>query len=152
MISVGLDSNILAYLAGVDRVPEDAEKIAEARRILGRLSGKARCVAPIQALGELVIVLIRSGASRIEARDIALRFEQNFQTADSNTETLITALDLIVAHKLQFWDATIINACANAGCTMLLSEDMQDGFVWRGITITNPFLKAGRARMLAAIK
>jgi predicted nucleic acid-binding protein len=151
MISVGFDSNILAYLAGVDRVPEDAEKIAEARRILGRLSGKARCVAPVQTLGELVIVLIRSGASRIEARDIALRFEQNFQTADSNTETLITALDLVVAHKLQFWDATIVNACANAGCTMLLSEDMQDGFVWRGITITNPFLKAGLDRLMAAI-
>jgi predicted nucleic acid-binding protein len=152
MISVGFDSNILAYLAGVDRVPEDANKIVETRRILGLLSGKARCVAPVQTLGELVIVLTRSGASRIEARDIALRFEQNFQTADSNTETLITALDLVVAHKLQFWDATIVNACANAGCTLLLSEDMQDGFVWRGLTITNPFLKVGLDRMLAAIK
>jgi predicted nucleic acid-binding protein len=26
-----------------------------------------------------------------------------------------------------------------ADCRLLLSEDMQDGFIWHGVTIANPF-------------
>ncbi len=27
-----------------------------------------------------------------------------------------------------------------ADCTLLLTEDMQDGFTWRGVTVRNPFV------------
>jgi predicted nucleic acid-binding protein len=33
----------------------------------------------------------------------------------------------------------MLAAAAQAGCRLLLSEDMQDGFTWRGVTIRNPF-------------
>ena len=52
--------------------------------------------------------------------------------------TFAAALDLVIEHRLQFWDALIVNAAAEAGCTLLLSEDMQDGFMIRGVTIVNP--------------
>jgi len=29
---------------------------------------------------------------------------------------------------------------ADAGCRLLLSEDLQHGFTWRGVTVVNPFL------------
>ena len=48
-------------------------------------------------------------------------------------------VDLATEHKLQFWDALILNVAADAGCSLLLSEDMQDGFAWRGVTVVNPF-------------
>ena len=45
------------------------------------------------------------------------------------TEAVLTwAIDIAVEHGLAIWDATIL-AAAEAGCRMLLSEDMQDGFV-----------------------
>ena len=28
---------------------------------------------------------------------------------------------------------------ADAGCRLLLSEDLQDGFTWRGVTVVDPF-------------
>ena len=38
-----------------------------------------------------------------------------------------------------FDDALIVAAALGAGCTRLLSEDMQDGHRIEGLTIANPF-------------
>jgi len=38
-------------------------------------------------------------------------------------------------------DAIILAAAADSGCRLLLSEDLQDGFSWRGVTVTNPCAK-----------
>lgn len=135
---IAFDSNILAYLAGVHRVAEDGAKIDRARTVLVSLAGRAALIAPVQALGELLVVLIRAGTSCEEARAIVLRFRETFACADTAEATLLSAMDLVVTHKLQLWDALILSASAEAGCAILLSEDMQDGFVWRGVTVRNP--------------
>jgi predicted nucleic acid-binding protein len=135
---IAFDTNILAYLAGVDRAPEDGRKIDLARAALAGMAGRATLIAPTQTLGELFVVLLRAGAPREEARAIVLRFRETFAGADTSDQTLLSALDLAVAHKLQLWDALILSAAADAGCARLLSEDMQEGFVWRGVTVTNP--------------
>jgi predicted nucleic acid-binding protein len=36
-------------------------------------------------------------------------------------------------------DAVMLSVAADAGCRLVLSEDLQDGFTWRGVTVTNPF-------------
>jgi len=48
-------------------------------------------------------------------------------------------MDLAAEHGLSIWDSVILAASAEAGCRLLLSEDLQDGFTWRGVTVTNPF-------------
>lgn len=70
MTRVGLDSNILAYLAGVSRVAEDDAKIDRVREIIGRLSKTASLVAPTQALGELFVVLRQARHERGQDRFI----------------------------------------------------------------------------------
>jgi predicted nucleic acid-binding protein len=52
---------------------------------------------------------------------------------------MLAAADLAVTHQLGIWDAVILCAAAEADCHLLLSEDMQDGFIWQGVTIANPF-------------
>jgi len=136
---IAFDTNVLAYIAGVDRHADDGPKVEAARTLLKQLSGRATLIAPVQALGELVVVLTRAGASRDEARETVLRMAQSFAMADSNRSALLSALDLAAAHKLQFWDALIINAAAEAGSALLLSEDMSSGFAWRGTVVVNPF-------------
>ncbi len=139
MTRIAFDTNVLAYIAGVDRHADDGPKVEAARTLLKQLSGRATLIAPVQALGELVVVLTRAGASRDEARETVLRMAQSFAMADSNRSALLSALDLAAAHKLQFWDALIINAAAEAGSALLLSEDMSSGFAWRGTVVVNPF-------------
>lgn len=139
MTRVALDSNILAYLAGVSRTAEDEDKIAKSRNLVARLAASVSLIAPAQTLGELFVVLRRSGASAEEARETLLKFAEAFGTSASESRTALSAADLVVDHKLQFWDALIVTAAADAGCTLLLSEDMRHGFVTRSLTIVNPF-------------
>ncbi len=138
MTRVALDTNILAYLAGVSRDARDDAKINRARDLISRLGDKVSLVAPAQTLGELFVVLRRSGASAGEARAILVEFSEAFATSASEIRTALAAADLVVDHQLQFWDALIVTAAAEAGCSLLLSEDMQDGFVARGLTLVNP--------------
>jgi predicted nucleic acid-binding protein len=63
---------------------------------------------------------------------------------------MLAAADLAVNHQLGIWDAVILCAAAEAGCRLLLSEDMQDGFIWQGVTVTNPFA-ASRHPLLEAM-
>jgi predicted nucleic acid-binding protein len=46
---------------------------------------------------------------------------------------------LAVMHQYALWDAIMLAASAQAGCRLLLSEDMQAGFIWRGVAIQHPF-------------
>ena len=49
------------------------------------------------------------------------------------------AADLATDHRLGTWDAVILSAASQAGCRLLLSEDLQEGFTWAGVTVVNPF-------------
>ena len=95
------------------------------------------------------MVLRRSGATSEQAREILLEFAEAFGTSASETRTALSAADLVVDHKLQFWDALILTAAADAGCALLLSEDMQHGFVTRGLTIVNPLAKETHPKLAA---
>ena len=59
-----------------------------------------------------------------------------------------SALDLAQDHRLAIWDSLILSVAAEHRCRVLLSEDMQDGFVWSGVTVINPF--AARPHVLLA--
>ena len=50
------------------------------------------------------------------------------------------ALDLQVRYRYGFYDSLIIAAALDAGCTLLYSEDLQDGQRIEGLTIENPFV------------
>ena|SRR5438445_9567558 len=152
MTRVALDSNILAYLAGVVRAAEDEAKVERLRSLIEQLSGRVSLVAPVQALGELFVVMRRAGASPEEARDVLIEFAAAFGGAVSEMRTALAAADLVVDHQLQFWDALIVTAAAEAGCTLLLSEDMQDGFVARGLTIANPLADAAHPKIATLLK
>ena len=82
------------------------------------------------------ILAYLAGVSRTRAT--LLEFAHAFGSSVSETRTALAAADLGVDHKLQFWDGLILTAAAEAGCALLLSEDMLDGFVTRGLTVINP--------------
>jgi predicted nucleic acid-binding protein len=149
---VALDSNILAYLAGVSRNAADDHKIAVVRSLLRQINESASLIAPLQALGELFVVLRRSGLASDEARQIVLEFTETLASAPSTERTMLAALDLVVDHKLQFWDSLIISVAAEAGCGLLLSEDMQHGFVVRGMTVVNPLAPKPHPKLKAILQ
>jgi len=52
---------------------------------------------------------------------------------------MLSAIDLAGDHRLSIWDSVVISVASEAGCRLLLSEDLQDGFTWGGVTVANPF-------------
>jgi predicted nucleic acid-binding protein len=144
---IAFDSNILIYIAGLSRTEDDLRKQASLGEIIARLSEAADIVAPAQALGEVYHVCQRKGWSRERSREFVLVLNQSFKVVGSKPDSFLEAVDLATDHKLQFWDALILNVVADAGCTLLLSEDMQDGFAWRGVTVADPFAKKMHRRL-----
>jgi predicted nucleic acid-binding protein len=134
-VRVAVDTNVLAYGEGMG----DAERAHVAREVVGRIAVKD-IVVPVQVLGELFNVLTRKGGLSAErARAIVLNMVDSFDLAATTPEILVQALELSVDQHLTIWDAIILCAASSAGCRLLLSEDMQDGFTWAGVTVVNPF-------------
>lgn len=129
------DTNVLVYAEGVD----DAVRQARAYDLATRIAADAG-VIPTQVLGELFHVLVRkAGRSKAQARDALLAWRSSFSVIGTVPGTLFLAADLAADHDLRIWDAIVIATAASAGCSVLFSEDLQDGFSWGGLTIVNPF-------------
>jgi predicted nucleic acid-binding protein len=134
-VKIALDTNILAYAEGLDDV-EKRDNVLETLRNLPQETA----IIPVQVLGELFNVLTRkAGRSRREAREALLGWRDAFPIVETAPETMLAAADLATDHELGIWDAVILSVAAAAGCRLLLSEDLQDGFTWGGVTVANPF-------------
>ena len=143
---VALDTNILAYAEGVNRL----EKRDETLTLLQRLPEHA-VVVPAQALGELFNVLVlKARRSRDAARMAILAWRDAYAVADTSAAVMVNAVDLAHDHQMRIWDAVMLSVAAEADCRLLLSEDLQDGFTWRGVTVANPFA-ASRHVLLDAL-
>lgn len=131
-----LDTNILAYAEGVNGLLMKKAALD----LVGKLPQRS-VVLPVQVLGELFQVLVRkAGRSPADARNAILGWRNAFVLLETLPAILMSAMDLAV-HQFSIWDAVILSAAAEADCQLLLSEDMQDGFVWKGVTVVNPFTK-----------
>ncbi|MFC6791120.1 PIN domain-containing protein [Methylobacterium komagatae] len=134
-MKVAFDTNVLMYAEGIDTV----EKRDIAIGVIGEIP-RDKAVIPLQALGESFHVLIRKGKrTRSEARTTILNWIDTYSTVPTTAEVLAAAADLAAEHRLAIWDAVILAAASQAGCRLLLTEDLQDGFRWGGVTIANPF-------------
>jgi predicted nucleic acid-binding protein len=146
-VKIAFDSNVLIYAARVWKVEADKEKSSRLDPILVALHDKAEIVVPFQVLGECYNVMHRYGYARDRCRAIIQDWCEQFQTVPNSATTFDAALDLATEHKLQFWDALILSAAADAGCSLLLSEDLQAGFTWRGVRVVDPFAKKMDVRL-----
>lgn len=130
-----IDTNVLAYAEGAG----DERRKRMARELLIRLADD-QTVLPVQVLGELYRVLVgKCHFSGELAKEALLRWSDTFQVRDSSWAAMRSALDLAQDHQLAIWDSLILSVAAEHRCRVLLSEDMQEGFVWGGVTIVNPF-------------
>jgi predicted nucleic acid-binding protein len=135
-VRAALDSNIIIYAEDmfVDRRRDLALKLI-ADVPAGRL------VVPMQAAGEALNWLIRKG--KVPKALATLRVQgwlDKFEVQQTTPEVFAGACELVSHHDFQVWDAVILSAAAHSEAEILLSEDMQDGFRWRGVTVVNPFL------------
>jgi predicted nucleic acid-binding protein len=134
---LALDTNVLGYAEGVN----GAAMRRAALEIIEKLPADSTFL-PVQVLAELFHVLVRkAGRSPQRARAAILSWQDTFPVIETSGPVLLGAMDLATGHGLSLGDAVICAAAWAAGCRLLLSEDLQAGFTWNGVTIANPFSK-----------
>jgi predicted nucleic acid-binding protein len=143
---VALDTNVLAYAEGVN----GAQMRKAALELVERLP-EGTALLPVQTLGELFNLLVRKAKrSPGRARKAILSWRDAFPLIETSVDVMLAAADLATDHRLSIWDSVVLSAAAESGCRLLLTEDMQEGFTWKGVTVTDPFATS-KHELLAAL-
>lgn len=136
-IKTFVDTNVLVYAH--DAAAGQRHLIA--RTVLTELWDTRSGSLSTQVLQEFYAVATRKlkpALPRAETRAIVAAYGEWCDVA-TEPQLIIAASRLEEEHTLGFWDALIIQAAIRAGAQRLLSEDLQDGRRFGGMTIENPF-------------
>jgi predicted nucleic acid-binding protein len=129
------DTNVFVY--AVD--PREPIKQNTAQRIIDALQGRSEQIA-LQLVSEFQNVATRKlKMPRLLAATISMNLLDGFSTFSASRTAVRLALAEMAAGRLSYWDALMLASAAEAGCTAMLSEDMQDGRTIFGVQIVNPF-------------
>jgi predicted nucleic acid-binding protein len=129
------DTNVLVYA-------DDKAAPAKQRRTLELVAEHRRAgtgVVSLQVLQEYFVTVTRKLGvdAGIVRRKVELLAE--FDVAATDVLDILAAIDLHRLHGFSFWDALILRAAKQAGCSVLLSEDFQESREIDGIQVVNPF-------------
>jgi predicted nucleic acid-binding protein len=129
------DTNILVYA-------DDKAVPAKQRRALDLVAEHRRArtgVVSLQVLQEYFVTVTRKlhVDSSIARRKVELLAE--FDVSAPELADILAAIDLHRLHGFSFWDALVLRAAKQAGCSVVFSEDMQNARAIDGLEIVNPF-------------
>ena len=146
-----LDSNLLVY--SVDSTAGVRHALA-VRIVLAATT--CDCWLTLQAVSEFYAVttrkgLIPSAVAAARANDWLIAFPHRALSIGA----VRTALTDAASGRASYWDALLVSTAAEAGCTLVFTEDLQHGSTLSGVEIHNPFDPAGgitaRARQLLGL-
>lgn len=129
------DTNILVYA-------DDKSTPSKQKRAIELVAQHRRAgtgVVSMQVLQEYFVTATRKLGvdAKVARRKVELLAE--FDVAAPDVADILAAIDLHRLHGFSFWDGLVIRSAKQAGCSVLLTEDMQDTREVDGIRIVNPF-------------
>lgn len=130
------DTNVLAY-------SDDKAFPAKQRRAVELVAEHRRAgtgVVSLQVLQEYFVTVTRKLGidDAVACRKVELLAE--FDVVAPDVADILAAIDLHRLHGFSFWDALILRSAKQAGCRVLLTEDLQDRQEVDGVRIVNPFV------------
>ena len=133
-----LDTNILVYTFDLAR----PDKQRTARRLLTAALTSQRGAISTQVVQEFLNISLRGFARPIILADLREYLDTvlaplclHFPSINFYAQALVTQVET----GYSWYDALIVSAALELGCSTLLSEDLQHGRVIRGMVIRNPF-------------
>lgn len=130
-----LDTNVLVYTDDHDAQRKQAKALELVQQ--ARLEGWG--VVSTQILQEYFVAATTKlrVPPEIARRKVELFGRLNLVLVD--LPDILGAIDLLRLHAIGFWDALVLRAAKRAGCTILLTEDLQHGARFDGVQVVNPF-------------
>jgi predicted nucleic acid-binding protein len=138
-----VDTNILMYAHDT----AGGEKHDTAKAVVEKLWLDRSGVVSTQVLQELCVNLRRKAGRPVDL-ETARRIVADYLTWSvvTNTgESILEALDIEKRYGISFWDALVIQAAEASGATVLYTEDLSDGQMYRGVRVVNPLKAKGMA-------
>jgi predicted nucleic acid-binding protein len=133
-----LDTNIFLYSFDL-RVPR---KAARANELIRQAHASGNGIVSFQVVQEFFNVALRKSSRRMP-HDDAQRYLADvlgpLVAVQSSQELYAVAIRLYDRYRFSWYDAVIVAAAMEAGCHVLLTEDLQDGMEVEGLRIENPF-------------
>jgi len=133
-----VDTNVLVYAEQPDAGSKHTAACSLLRDIWSRRDG----VVSAQVLQELFVTVTRKSPRPYTAA-IARRLVANYSTwrvVPVDGAIVLSAIDIQQETSLSYWDAAIVAAALVAGATELLTEDLNDGQIIRGVHVRNPLV------------
>lgn len=133
-----VDTNILVYAE--QRGARDKHRAACSllRDIWERRDGAVSA----QVLQELFVTVTRKMPepySPASARRVVSHYAA-WRVVPIDGPLVLDAIDIQEEARLSYWDAAVVAAAARADASELLTEDLNDGQVIRGVRVRNPLL------------
>ncbi len=132
---VFLDSNIWIYALSSNF---DEKKCVAANKLIERSDIRIST----QIIGEVCNASLRKArALEAKIKELIDFFFDEFDPIEiRDREQMLRASALRERYNFSYWDSFIVLAALESNCSILYSEDMQDGLVVDGtLTIRNPF-------------
>ena len=134
-----IDTNVFIYL--FDETDEHKRTVAE-QLIRKALETRSACISH-QVVQETLNVVTRKLPSPMSAENARRFLEQILTPLWRIMPSLALyrrGLDLQSRYGFSFYDALIVAAALESGCTRLYTEDLQHGQKIDGLVIENPFI------------
>ena len=130
-----LDTNVLVY--SVDR--QAGERHHKSIELIKKMA-QCQCILTLQALSEFYSAVTRKNKMpQKDARDQINDWMVLFPVVAADPATLHRAMQAAEDHQFSFWDSMLLETAVRAGVTHFISEDMQHGRLWKGMSIENPY-------------
>ena len=130
-----VDTNILVYAQN----NAEREKQLACRKVLEALVRTNQLVISTQVIQEFYNVATQKlGLDKLFVKNTIEMFGV-YETVTITPPFIFQAIDIHILNQLSFWDSLILSAAKSANCSMVLTEDMNDGQVINGIKIQSPF-------------
>lgn len=133
-----VDANILVY----SRDPSEPIKFEVARTLMRRLSSDRRGRTSIQALNEFYTVRTRKLSERV-SQEVAWADVEELLEWDPlpvSAQVITRGRSVEARYKLSWWDCLIVASAQQQGCSILYTEDLQNGAMFDGLRVSNPFV------------
>lgn len=132
-----VDTNVLVYAEDRD----SGARHAIARDLLVELWNTRQGVVSVQVLQEFYVTITRKPKKPLSpARALEIVREYlTWAVVENTPDLLVSAISLHQKAQLSFWDAAVVQAALDAGCSRLYTEDLDAGQRFGSLVIDNPF-------------
>lgn len=133
-----VDTNVVVYAYDLSA----GKRQEQAELLLNRLWQLRTGCLSIQVLQEFYNITTRklnNPLSSQHAYDIVADLGQ-WRVHMPAVGDVLGAIQIQQRYQLSFWDALIVRSAAQLGCAILWSEDLNDGQIFEGVEVRNPFV------------